>query len=797
MSKSEAWILVIVLAGLGVWGCAPRYVSQVPAVEETHPEPVAPTDLQAILHEADSHYQRGVDYFVVEGLDSAAYHLDQAIALLSQDVDWSSNDRALSERRVLLYKCRYFMERIPSVEPAIPVDLEVVQPLKPMLPGVEIIENSSVRKWIRYFTGEGRKTFLRWVHRSGQYKDLTARILREEGLPPDIVNLALIESGFNPNAYSRAHAVGMWQFISSTGRIYGLRVDWWADERRDPVRSCRAASRYLRDLYEALDSWPLALAAYNSGQRNVERAIKRARSRDYWKLRLPRETRDYVPKFMAACMIMNSPHEYGMHFTFDESVTFEEIAVEPKTSLAAIAKACGVSKSVICELNPHLIRECAPDGKSDYAVRIPHGKLEVCRAQLADMPRDDRIAKEFASPETRHTVRRGDNLSKIARRYRTTVSAIARANNLRNLHRISPGQVLLIPGGDYGPYPENPGVHVVQRGEVLSSIAHRYRVKIRDLMAWNNLRSAHVIYPGQKLIVSLDHVTGQETVKHTVTKGETIGKIASGYGVSTKAVLAANGMRSSDKIYPGQRISVPGAKVTGAKPIQPADAVDGCIVHVVKSGDTISSIAKCYGVSTNTVLRANGLSSRDRIYPGQSVRVPGTSGSQVAVSPQVHEVRKGDTISSIASRYGATVSSVLAANDLGSRDKIYPGQKVKVPATANARVASQPAVHVVKKGDTVTSIAEYYGASVAAVLGANGLGSRDKIYPGQRLEIPATSLSTGERTVTHVVKRGETITSIARKYGSTTENVLRANGLGSRDKIYPGQSIKVPVKTTG
>ena len=493
MKSRGVWLGILSTTFLVICSCAPRYTTtsgQPPA------EPVPDGRVEVLLDGADSAYQEGVDLFVREEFDSAAAHLEHAISLLSEDVAWSSHGSALSERRILLYKCRYFLERIPVAvsEVVLEPEIDEIEPRKPMLPSVELIENDKVRKWIRYFTGDGRASFAKWIKRSGQYRPLMLRIFKEEGVPARMVNLAMIESGFNPNAYSKAHAVGMWQFIKSTGRIYGLRVDWWVDERRDPVRSGRAAARHLRDLHQALDSWPLALAAYNSGQRCVERAIRRAHSRDYWRLRLPRETRDFVPKFMAACLIIENPEKYGFDTDVDGPVRYEEIEVGPKTDLKAVAKACQVQTSAVTDLNPHLIRGCAPDGKSSYPVRIPEGKLELCRSELARIPREELVAKVYASPEIKHTVKRGETLSRIARKYGTTIAAIGKANRLKSYHRIKVGQVLRIPGDGYVSYPDNPGVHTVRRGETLSSIAGRYAISIRDLMEWNNLPSAHLIY---------------------------------------------------------------------------------------------------------------------------------------------------------------------------------------------------------------------------------------------------------------------------------------------------------------
>ena len=677
MSKRCVWLALTAVL-IALLGCSPKYRTR-PLDEE---EPVPTSAARQNVARADSLYSRAVEFFVAEEYDSAGYYLNRAVTYLSLDVKWSADETALVERRILLYKCRYFLERIPSAEPALPpheLELAAIVAKKTPLPPVVVVDNSSVRKWIDYFCGRGRATFVKWVNRSGQYRMTTMKILKEEGVPLAMVNLALIESGFNPNAYSRAHAVGLWQFIRSTARLYGMRVDWWVDERRDPVRSTRAAARYLRDLYVALDDWELALAAYNTGQRGVERAMKRSRSRDYWELRLPRETRDYVPKFMAACIIMDNPQAYGFEFEYDAPVEFDEIRVAAKTSLEVIARCLGAEKVTVTAMNPHLIRECAPDGDTDYAVRIPRGKVEECTLNLAAIPEDQRIASKYANPYMKHTVGRGESLSVIARKYGTSVSAIAAANGISNYHRIAAGQVLTIPYDDGAALPENPGIHVVRKGETLTSLAHLYHIRVNDIAAWNDLTSLDLIHPGQKLIVSIDKVTtrptaaaaapaGAGTVIHVVSKGENVSTIAARYGASCSAVLSTNGLSSRDRIYPGQKLKIPG------------DMPGDIVLHKVTGGDTVWDIARKYGVSASSVLEANCMSSRDRIYPGDEIKVPVNGG--VGDRIIVHSVKKGETITSIARKYGASSTEVLRENGLGPRDKIYPGQKIRVPVKA-------------------------------------------------------------------------------------------------------------------
>jgi membrane-bound lytic murein transglycosylase D len=658
-----------------------------------------------MLGRAATSYDIGVDYFVQEKYDSAAFHLDRAVTLLSRNVDWSQDERLLTERRLLLYKCRYFLERIPGevVRLPQPAETEEVESLEGAVPSIEIVRNSRVDRWIRYFTGDGRDDLIRWVERSGKYRDTTLGILKEEGLPPELLNLALIESGFNPKAHSRAHAVGLWQFIEGTGRIYGLRIDWWVDERKDPVKSTRAAAHYLRDLHEALDSWLLALAAYNCGQGGVERAMQKAHSCDYWDLKLKRETTDYVPKFMAACIIMNDPDKYGFDFRWDR--------------LSAIARACAVTESEIEELNPHILQGCTPEGKSGYPVRIPSGKTEVCRTELVRIPASERISDVTEITIVKHKVRSGDTLSEIAERYGSSMREVARANGISNYNSIRVGQVLSIPVRGYKGYAENPGIHTVNKGETLSSIAALYRVGVSDIVKWNNLRSQHLIYAGQQLVVSGERVPESETLVHRVQRGETLSSIARKYSKS-----------STDLIYPDQRIRIPGVAL-GPGP------GGGIVVHEVRQGETISEIAEAYGVPTSLVLSANNMDSRAKIFPGQKVIVPGASRPAPGGKTIVHEVESGETVYSIARKYSASCSEVLRANNLRETDIIHPGQKLTIAASGVA--GGDVLLHTVVAGENLTVIAKKYGVSVETVLETNGFCRDDRIYPGQKVKIPS------------------------------------------------------------
>ena len=309
---------------------------------------------------------------------------------------------------------------------------------------IPIVVNERVEYFISYFQTTVRDKFTNWLARSAKYIPMMKTLLRENGLPEDLVYMALIESGFNPHAYSRSKACGPWQFISSTGKKYGLLVNWWIDERRDPEKSTIAAAKYLNDLYDMFECWYLAAASYNAGEGKISRAMKRYRTEDFWELTkhryLKRETKNYVPQMIAAALVAKDPERYGFtDIEYQEVLCYDKVAVPEVTDLGLIAKACEISLEEIRDLNPELLRGCTPPGISDYEVRIPCGKKELFQKNLEDLRPRHRF--QFKT----HVVKKGDTLSRIARIYRVTLEPLLQINKLKKTSRLSVGMNLLIP----------------------------------------------------------------------------------------------------------------------------------------------------------------------------------------------------------------------------------------------------------------------------------------------------------------------------------------------------------------
>ncbi|HXX80172.1 MAG TPA: transglycosylase SLT domain-containing protein [Thermodesulfovibrionales bacterium] len=307
------------------------------------------------------------------------------------------------------------------------------------------VATKAVDRNISLFTEKIKERFSLYLQRSGKYLTLMKEILKAKNIPEDIAFLPLIESGFNPNAYSVARAVGPWQFIASTARNYGLTIDWWRDERKDPVKSTEAAANYLKDLYEMFGSWNLAMAAYNAGEGKILRALNRTKSDNYWALlntRLIRkETKEYVPRFIAATLIATNPHEYGFaDVNYHPPLQYDEVVLDRPVDLDIAAQCAETSLDMIRELNPEIRRWSTPANVSSYALRIPYGKTETFTANLSRIPEEERFSVST------YTVKKGDTLKNISTKTGIPVIVIMELNDDGNgLKTLKAGKTISLP----------------------------------------------------------------------------------------------------------------------------------------------------------------------------------------------------------------------------------------------------------------------------------------------------------------------------------------------------------------
>jgi len=371
------------------------------------------------------------------------------------------------------------------------------------------VDNKAVRRWEDYFTGRGRKSFQTWLDRKAGADSLISSILAEAGLPRELIYLSMIESGFSPRAVSSASAVGPWQFMAGTAKDYKLRRSWWLDERRDLEMSTRAAARYLVDLHRQFNDWALVLAAYNTGGGRVARKIRQHGHDNFWEMGLPSQTTAYVPKFIAAAHIGEHPESYGFRIGNLPSLSYDVLPVDDATDLALIARCAGVETATVKTLNPALLRGASPPDMKNYPVRVPRGTGAKARRALERVPKDKRLTWR------RHKVQRGETLGGIARSYGTSVKDVARLNKLKNIHRIRPGDQLLIP----------------MPAELASKARRRAAEK------------GHYVPPA-----------GYERVSYKVKSGDTLGGIARKLGVSLTHLRKVNNIHHSSFIRPGQRI---------------------------------------------------------------------------------------------------------------------------------------------------------------------------------------------------------------------------------------------------
>jgi len=371
------------------------------------------------------------------------------------------------------------------------------------------LDNQAVRKWEEYFTGTGRRNFQFWLDRKTAAEPLVTGILEENGLPPELIYLAMIESGMNPRAVSSVFAVGPWQFMTGTAKDYDLRGNWWFDERRDMEMSTRAAAKYLRTLYNRFGDWALVLAAYNTGGGRIAHKIRMHGHDNFWKMRLPSQTADFVPKFIAAARIGENPEKYGFLDRDVPPLQYDVLLVNDATDLDLIARCAGVGTQVVRDLNPALLRGASPPDMKEYPVRVPVGTGAKAREALRRVPADKRLTWR------RHRVERGETLGHIARDYGTSVNDIANLNKLGDVHLIHPGDQLLIPmpvelankarnrASEKGHYVPPDGYervsYKVKPGDTLGGIARKLGVTVEHLRKVNNIFQTNIIHPGQRL----------------------------------------------------------------------------------------------------------------------------------------------------------------------------------------------------------------------------------------------------------------------------------------------------------
>ena len=479
---------------------------------------------------------------------------------------------------------------------------------------VPLVENQQVNRHLIYYTQRRPDVMERWLERSEYYFPMMIEIFEDEGVPTELVHLSMIESGLVPTARSWAAAVGMWQFIRATGAVYGLEVNWWVDERKDPIKATRAAAQHLRDLYEVWGDWHLAMAGYNISPRGLRRAINAAGGEeDYWVAYpyLPRETRGYVPGFIAATMIATNPEEFGFRRNYGrEAYSYEIAEVDGLMPLEKLAEAAGVSVEELKDLNPELLRWATPPG-GKYPLKIPSGIKDEFLAAYQEIPEEERSADVAM-----HTVSSGETLGYIAQRYGTSVRSLF-ATNEGLSSTIYPGQTIVVPvasGSDeqisssrpssqrsssssrsqqQDPAPSNTTsvTYTVKSGDTIGHVAEWFDVRAWQIRSWNGI--GNTIRVGQRLTV---HVPNNRVSYYNNVDGLAFAK---------KQEIERR-QRSGENIFD---LQIDGSSDSG-----------GTITYTVRRNDTLIGIANRHDVSVNDIKNENNLSS-SRIYAGQTLKI--------------------------------------------------------------------------------------------------------------------------------------------------------------------------------
>jgi membrane-bound lytic murein transglycosylase D len=494
---------------------------------------------QVLMRRVEEKFASGEQNYKAGHLEAARRDFDDAVDWMLQSGYDPNSDPQLSELfhrvvdTVYTYELQAFragdgFNEAPAVPAPIDEVAEMTFPVDPRLKAraeeaaknishdLPLTVNDEVLSFLNFFqTPRGRAIVETGLRRAGRYRGMIARVLSEEGVPQDLIYLAQAESAFQPTALSRAGARGMWQFVAYRGQEYGLRHTWWLDERQDPEKATHAAAQHLRDLYKMFGDWYLAMAAYNCGPGNVQKAIERTGYADFWELYrrnvLPRETKNYVPIILALTLIAKDAPHYGIQAEPESPVATDMVKPGRAIDLRLVAETIDVDVETLRALNPSLLRLATPDDPA-FELRLPLGSAPRFSAEIADIPPDKWVSWR------RHRVAAGETLTAIAKKYRVTPKAIADANNLESATALNSGEKLIIPA--IQPAAENKRRMVsyrVRKGDTFLGIADRFSVESEDLLKWNRLKSKRVRRGMVLRIYTLDG-TQERTAAHARVK---------------------------------------------------------------------------------------------------------------------------------------------------------------------------------------------------------------------------------------------------------------------------------------